>query len=413
MQPKTAERSDRVWFVTGASSGFGRAVSRAVLQRGERLVAAARDLPSLETLVAAYPGRALALRLDVADADAVRTAIGQAVRQFGRLDVVFNNAGYGHIGAVEELSDEELRRQLDVNLFGVIHVSRAALPHLRRQRSGHLLQMSSLNGVEGLAGAAYYTASKFAIEGFSESLATEVAHLGIKVTIIEPGPFRTHFLDDRSAKWSKSMPDYAESVGKSREMLRQLAGKQPGDPDRAARAIVEVVGADKPPLRLALGHMAVDHVRASLHAELQELDAWADFGVAADFPRDNATGSEPAARSHEDLVRRAYLAFNDREIDTAIALMAPDVDWPNLSDGGFVHGRDQVRNHWRKQFGQAVPQIEIAEVTETSDGRVEAHVRQIVHDLKGIKLSDSRLIHVFTIDHDRIARMEVKPETRS
>lgn len=294
MQTKKAERSDRVWFVTGASSGFGRAVSRTVLQRGERLVATARDLHALETLVAAFPERALALRLDVADPDAARKTVDQAVSQFGRLDVVFNNAGYGHVGSVEDVSDEELRRQLIVNLLGVIHVTRAALPHLRKQRAGHLVQMSSLNGVEGFPGAAYYTASKFAIEGFSETLAAEIAHLGIKVTIVEPGPFRTHFLDDRSAKWSKTMPDYAESVGKSREMLRQLAGKQPGDPDRAARAIVGVVDADEPPLRLPLGHMAVEHIRASLHAELEELDAWAEFGIAADFPPDDAARGDRA-----------------------------------------------------------------------------------------------------------------------
>jgi NAD(P)-dependent dehydrogenase (short-subunit alcohol dehydrogenase family) len=303
MQPKKAEHSERVWFVTGASSGFGRAVSRTVLQRGERLAAVARDRDALETLVAPFPERGLALHLDVADAEAVRKTVSQVISRFGRIDVVVNNAGYGHIGAVEELSDEELRRQLDVNLFGVIHVTRAVLPQLREQRSGHLVQMSSLNGVEGLAGAAYYTASKFAIEGFSESLAAEVAHLGIKVTIVEPAPFRTRFLDDGSARWAKPMPDYAPTVGKSREMLRQLAGKQPGDPERAARAIIQVVDADHPPLRLALGRMAIDHIRADLNAELAELDAWADLGATADFPPDAS-----AARSHEDQVRRGARA---------------------------------------------------------------------------------------------------------
>jgi NAD(P)-dependent dehydrogenase (short-subunit alcohol dehydrogenase family) len=331
MQMKSAEDSERVWFVTGASSGFGHAVSRAVLQRGERVVATGRESDVLEALVAEFPGHALALRLDVADGSAAREAVNQAVKQFGRLDVVFNNAGYGHIGSVEELTDEELRRQLDVNLFGVIHVTRAALPHLRKQRRGHLVQMSSLNGIEGLPGGAYYTASKFAIEGFSESLAAEVAHLGIHVTIVEPGPFRTRFLD-RSAKWAKPMPDYAESVGKSREMLRQLNGTQPGDPARAAQAIIEAVDADKPPLRLPLGRMAFEHIRTSLDAELAELDTWAELGMAADFPtkggssdqgpggsRQPATATKPTQRAHEDLVRRAYTAFNDRKVDAGAA----------------------------------------------------------------------------------------------
>ena len=173
-----AKQIDRVWFVTGASSGLGRAISQAVLDRGHRLVAATRTPGTVQELVHQHPDRALAIALDVTDASASRAALSEAVARFGRLDVVVNNAGYGHVGAVEELSDAELREQLDVNLFGVINVTRAALPHLRRQRSGHFVQMSSLNGVEGLAGGGYYAASKFAIEGLSESLADEVAPSG-------------------------------------------------------------------------------------------------------------------------------------------------------------------------------------------------------------------------------------------
>jgi hypothetical protein len=208
------------------------------------------------------------------------------------------------------------------------------------------------------------------------------------------------------------MPDYAQSAGKSREMLRQLAGKQPGDPDRAARAIARIVDADRPPLRLALGRMAIDHIRAGLHAELEELDAWADLGASADFPSDGAAAPSHKT-AHEDLVRRAYAAFNARDIEAAVALMAPDVDWPDAAAGGVLHGRDQVREHWSEQFRLVVPRIEIAEVTETSTGHVEAHVRQVVQDPNGRQLSDDPWVHIFTIDHDRIARMEVKPETRS
>jgi NAD(P)-dependent dehydrogenase (short-subunit alcohol dehydrogenase family) len=279
------QRLGNVWFVTGASSGFGNAVGRAVVERGDWLVAAARDPEAIEALAREYPQQVVARRLDVRDADAVREAVDTAVSRFGRLDIVFNNAGYGHVGAVEELTDDEIREQLEVNLFGVINVTRAALGHMRRQRSGHLLQMSSLNGVEGLVGGGYYAASKFAIEGLSESLADEVAHLGIAVTIVEPGPHRTRFLDDRSARWSAPIEDYADSVGKARQMLRQLDGNQPGDPVRAARAIVQVAGAADAPRWLPLGQMALDNIRAKCNQRLKELDTVAQLSATSDFPQ--------------------------------------------------------------------------------------------------------------------------------
>jgi NAD(P)-dependent dehydrogenase (short-subunit alcohol dehydrogenase family) len=282
------KQTDPVWFVTGASSGLGRAISQAVLDRGHRLVAATRTPGTVQELVHEHPDRALAIALDVTDASASRAALSEAVARFGRLDVVVNNAGYGHVGAVEELSDAELRAQLDVNLFGVINVTRAALPHLRRQRSGHFVQMSSLNGVEGLAGGGYYAASKFAIEGLSESLADEVASLGIRVTIVEPGPHRTRFASARSAPRARPISDYAGSVGKTREILNELDGNQPGDPARAADAILRAVESDDPPLRLPLGQMALDNIRARLDAQLRELEAWAQLSAGSDFPSDDA-----------------------------------------------------------------------------------------------------------------------------
>jgi NAD(P)-dependent dehydrogenase (short-subunit alcohol dehydrogenase family) len=283
-----ARQTDRVWFVTGASRGFGWAIGRAVLDRGHRLVAATRTPDAVQELVQTQPERALAIALDVTDAAACRAAFSDAVARFGQVDVVVNNAGYGHVGAVEELSDAELRAQLDVNLFGVINVTRAALPHLRRQRSGHFVQMSSLNGVEGLAGAGYYAASKFAIEGLSESLADEVASLGIRVTIVEPGPHRTRFASAPSAPRARPISDYAGSVGKTREILNELDGNQPGDPARAADAILRAVESDDPPLRLPLGQMALDNIRARLDAQLRELEAWAQLSAGSDFPSDDA-----------------------------------------------------------------------------------------------------------------------------
>jgi NAD(P)-dependent dehydrogenase (short-subunit alcohol dehydrogenase family) len=298
MQGNSRATSDRVWFVTGAASGFGRAVCSAVLTRGERVVATDIEAGAVHEVARSHWDRAIALPLDVADAAATRDAARLAVRRFGRIDVVFNNAGYGHVGAVEELGDAELRRQIDVNLFGNINVTRSVLPYLRRQRSGHLLQMSSLNGVEGLVGGAYYAASKFAIEGLSESLADEVAPFGIRITIIEPGPFRTRFLSDESARWARPMSEYDETVGRTRAMLRALNGRQPGDPARAASAIMRVVDMEDPPLRLPLGHMAVEHIRATLQAELDELERWTDVAAAADFPvNEERRGSRASERT--------------------------------------------------------------------------------------------------------------------
>jgi NAD(P)-dependent dehydrogenase (short-subunit alcohol dehydrogenase family) len=288
------KQTDRVWFVTGASSGFGRAISQAVVDRGHRLVAATRTRGAAQELVDQHPDRSLAIALDVTNAAASRAAFSEAIARFGRVDVVVNNAGYGHVGAVEELTDAELRQQLEVNLFGVINVTRAALPHLRRQRSGHFVQMSSLNGVEGLAGGGYYAASKFAIEGLSESLADEVAPLGIRVTIVEPGPHRTRFANERSAPRARPISDYAGSVGKTREIVSQLDGNQPGDPIRAADAILRAVESDDPPLRLPLGQMALDNIRARLAAQLQELEAWAELSAGSDFPSDELPDARAA-----------------------------------------------------------------------------------------------------------------------
>jgi NAD(P)-dependent dehydrogenase (short-subunit alcohol dehydrogenase family) len=273
--------SERVWLVTGASRGFGRALCDAVLARGERLVATARGRDFVESFEREHPD-ALAVVLDVTDPAQARAVVEQALERFGRLDVVVNNAGYGHFGAVEELTEDELRQQLEVNLFGVINVTRAVLPALRRQRSGHLVQMSSLNGIEGMIGAGYYCAGKFAVEGLSESLAGEVAHLGIKVTIVEPGPHRTSFASPESARVADPIEDYAESVGQVRRAFAELDGAQPGDAGRAAQAIIEAVDSDDSPLRLPLGQTALDNIRAKLSGQLEELARWEALSASTD-----------------------------------------------------------------------------------------------------------------------------------
>lgn len=281
---ETTNVTGRVWFVTGASRGFGRAVCEEVLANGDTVVATARNPGALRPFDAAADGRVAVLSLDVADAKEARAAARDAVDRYGRVDVVFNNAGFASIGAAEELTDRELREQLDVNLLGVINVTRAVLPYMRKQGFGHLLQMSSLNGVEGLPGGSYYAASKFGVEGFSDSLADEVAPLGIRVTIVEPGPHRTGLLGEQSVKRSREIEAYARTVGPVRDQLHDLNGNQPGDPARAARALIRVVESDDPPRHLPLGQMAIDHIRTRLRLRLDELDQIAGLAATSDFP---------------------------------------------------------------------------------------------------------------------------------
>jgi NAD(P)-dependent dehydrogenase (short-subunit alcohol dehydrogenase family) len=272
----------RVWFITGTSSGLGRALAQAVLARGDRVVGAGGLSEGRAQPEERFTDHAVALPLDVTDAAQARAAVEAAVRDFGRIDVVVNNAGYGALGALEELSEDALRRQFDTNVFGVLNVTRAALPQLRRQRSGHIVQLSSLSGVVPNAGEGAYAGSKAALEGLSESLAEEVAHLGIRVTIVEPGPFRTDFAG-RSLHKAEPIDDYAETVGATRDFVSQLDGVQPNDPARGAEAIIQAVDSPTPPLRLPLGDQALEAIRAKLDDQRAELDAWADVSRATAF----------------------------------------------------------------------------------------------------------------------------------
>ena len=268
----------RVWFITGASAGLGRALAEAALDRGDRVAATARDPDRVADL--ADRGRAVPIGLDVTAPAEVRAGVAAALDAFDRLDVVVNNAGFGLFGALEELSDDDLRRQFETNVFGALAVIRAALPHLRRQRSGHIVQISSLEGVAPVvAGEVAYAGTKFAVEGVAEALAAEVAHLGIRVTIVEPGPLRTEFAAGAVAKAPDSA-DYAESVGKALEWFAELAGRQPNDPALVAAAIAQAVDAPEPPLRLALGEEAVTAIREKLDRQRRELDAWEHVATA-------------------------------------------------------------------------------------------------------------------------------------
>lgn len=264
----------RVWLITGASSGFGRAIAGAALAAGDTVVATARKPEALDDLVAAHPDRAVAVQLDVTDTARIADVVADTVLWYGRIDVVVNNAGMGLVGAVEETSDRELRDLMDLHFFGPAALVRAVLPHMRRNGSGAVVQMSSMGGRFTFPGVGAYSATKFALEGLSEALAAEVAPHGIKVLIVEPGSFRTGFAGGGALRQSAVLAAYEETVGPVRSNLPDSDGKQEGDPDKAAAAILTALASQDTPLRLPLGNDATDAVLASLDASRAEVRAW-------------------------------------------------------------------------------------------------------------------------------------------
>lgn len=277
------DTNSKVWFITGSSTGFGRSLTEAVLKHGDRVVATARKPEQLDDLVHQYPTTAKAVRLDVTKPQEVRDAIKAAIDAFGRLDVVVNNAGYGSIGAIEEVSDDAIRYQFETNVFGALDVIRAVLPTLRQQQSGHILNISSVGGFVSFGASGIYCATKFALEALSEALAKEVAHFGIKVTIVEPGAFRTDFNGRSLATPDTLMDEYASTSGAMLQWLKDMDGKQPGDPDKASAAMIQVVESDNPPLRLALGADAVETIAAKLESVKAELDTWKQVSIDTAF----------------------------------------------------------------------------------------------------------------------------------
>jgi NAD(P)-dependent dehydrogenase (short-subunit alcohol dehydrogenase family) len=287
------ERSKRVWFITGSSAGFGRLLAEQVLAAGECVAATARNPASVVDLERQFPDRVLAIRLDVTDKQQVSAAVTQVISTFGHIDVVVNNAGYGLVAAQEEATEDEIRRQIETNVFGVIHVTRAVLPYMRKQRSGHIVNMSSVAGLAGTPGFGYYNLTKFAVEGISEALALETAHLGIHVTAIEPGPFRTDFAG-RSGEYSlHQIADYAPSAGKIRATQHAVNGKQKGDPLRAVQAIQQVVNSSNPPQHLILGAFALAKFRGKLERFQKEMAEWEGVTLGADFPDDELSQGRP------------------------------------------------------------------------------------------------------------------------
>ena len=273
----------RVWLITGASSGFGRAIAEAALAAGDIVVAAARRTDALADLVASAPERVTALALDVTDADRISAAVAQVLDTHGRVDVLVNNAGRGAIGAAEETTDRELRDLMDLHFFGPAALTRAVLPGMRERGTGAIVQMSSMGGRFTFAGVGAYSATKFALEGWSEALAKEVKRFGIKVLIVEPGAFRTSFNGPGALLMSKPIPAYDEQIEPLRTGMPDDDGKQPGDPAKAAAAILLALDSQDPPLRLALGNDAVDAIGESLDTAKAELAAWERVGRSAVF----------------------------------------------------------------------------------------------------------------------------------
>ncbi len=265
---------DKVWLVTGASSGFGRAITEAAVAAGDIVVAAARRTAPLDDLIAAHPDRVEALPLDVTDIAAVQAAVDGVAARHGRIDVLVNNAGRGMVGAVEETTDADLRDLMDLHFFGPAALTRAALPHMRRRGSGAIVQLTSMGGRFAFAGVGAYCATKFALEGLSEALAAEVAPHGIRVLIVEPGAFRTGFADAAALRSSPALDAYQDTVGPIRSGLPGGSGKEPGDPAKAAAAILTALEADEPPLRLLLGNDAADAITAHLDRARTELRSW-------------------------------------------------------------------------------------------------------------------------------------------
>jgi len=274
----------KVWFITGSSRGLGRALAEAVLASGDRLVATARKPEQLADLQATYPEQMRSLALDVTDSAAAHRAVADALQAFGRIDVLVNNAGYGNMGSIEDTPEDDFRAQVETNLFGVVNVTRAALPQLRKQRSGHVLQITSIGGRIGSPGIGAYQTAKWGVEGFSEVLAKEVGPLGVKVTIIEPGGFRTDWAGD-SMKVFENHPDYA-SVNELTRFVRQSSGQQHGDPVRAARIMLQVAAMDEPPLRLLLGADAVRYAEQADLARMASDRQWRELSMSADYPRE-------------------------------------------------------------------------------------------------------------------------------
>lgn len=279
------QNSDPVWFITGCSTGFGLELARLIIGRGWRAVVTARDRAKVADLARGAEDRVLALSLDVTEAGQIREAVRAATDTFGRIDVLVNNAGYGYQSSIEEGEEDKVRAQFDANVFGLFALTRAVLPVMRSQRSGHILNITSVAGFVGFPASGYYAATKHAVEGFSDSLAAEAGPLGIRVTCIEPGPFRTDWAGRSLVQTPNAIPDYAETAGARLKATSEKSGTQAGDPVRAGEAMIRVTEMENPPRHLVLGAWGYDAVTSRLKQRLAEIEAWRETSLGADYPQ--------------------------------------------------------------------------------------------------------------------------------
>ncbi|WP_413723312.1 oxidoreductase [Sodalis sp. RH24] len=275
-----------VWFITGCSTGFGRELAGHTLSLGYPTVVTARNPDQVNDLIAGHEDHALVLTLDVTRPEQVDAAVSAALEKFGRIDVLVNNAGIGYFGSFEESDMDDVRRMFDINVWGLTAMTRAVLPAMRNQRSGTVVNISSIGGITTFPSLSFYHATKFAVEALSESLAQEVEPLGIKVLIVEPGPFRTDWAGRSANEAPQTIADYAETAHARARVSRDNSGKQPGDPVRAVKAIVKAVEAKQPPLRLLLGNPALENAHKKIKLLQRDFDGWADVTRGADFPKD-------------------------------------------------------------------------------------------------------------------------------
>ncbi|WP_285008108.1 oxidoreductase [Pedobacter faecalis] len=275
---------NKVWLITGCSTGFGRELAKQVLQKGYRAAVAARKVEDIEDIITAYPETSIAVGLDVTEQNQIDEAVRQTLEIFGQIDVLVNNAGIGYFGSAEESDKQEVRRMFEVNFWGLTNMTRAVLPVMRKQRSGHILNVSSIGGLMAFPALSYYNATKFAVDGFSESLAKETAPLGIKVTIIAPSGFRTDWAGRSANEAEQTIEDYKTTAWQNHDSIRGYSGNQPGDPVRAAAAIIQATEAANPPLRLLLGAAALRNARKKIEELATDFDHWAETSAGADFP---------------------------------------------------------------------------------------------------------------------------------
>lgn len=274
----------KVWFITGCSTGFGRELAKLALKLGEKVVVSSRNKNDVLDIVAGYPDTSIAMQLDVTRQEDIDNAVRNTLQHFGRIDVLVNNAGIGYFAALEESEEDEVRRMFEINFWGLAHVTKAVLPVMRQQRSGHIINMSSIGGLVAFPGLGFYNASKFAVSAFSESLSKETAPLGIKVINVCPSGFRTDWAG-RSAKDSPvEIEDYATTAGANKHTVRGYSGQQKGDPVRAASAIIEVVKSEHPPLNLLLGSAALRNANKKLESLKEDFSNWQELTNGADFP---------------------------------------------------------------------------------------------------------------------------------